>query len=521
MLHARKLGIALPTSASVALIIAGCGSGGGEVTAATSEASGSVASATSAPSGKDGSTRPPTNPKRIGLSSHRQESAAVAGDADVAKGTPRGTVREAQPAVPRATPQGREARTPSRGKTVDAPITDAQRYKDSGGATDTGITKTSIKVGMINMHGMAFSNLVVTPIVRGTLATASAINDRGGVLGRRINIVDCDDGPGEVSRAKSCLRRLVYQDRIFSLVSGADWATASLHDDLKLANLPHVGSWGYSQTEWQDPFMFPTHMSMLHEALAGAYWVRDVIKPKTYGLLCLTSPEMQAACANVAQVLDKSGVKLVRKVDVGVGETSLSSQVLSMRTASPDHIIHYVINPATIGKFLIEAAQQQYYPPSGMSGNHLMSEILGSALGKWPAGRYWTNTTYRIWGPEYMAVMQRYARGNAGYNHHIVQAGYVGVNFFAQAAREVGPNLTRSRLMAALANASVWKTDASLDQKFSYAPTERRGENWKQDYAQGREFMYKYMSADTRANPDGSASGFVPDPDKFVIYARE
>ena len=172
--------------------------------------------------------------------------------------------------------------------------------------------------------------------------------------------------------------------------------------------------------------MFPTHMSMIHEAMAGANWVKNVVKPKTYGLICLTSPEMQLACNEVAKILDASGAKLVKKADVSISETSMSSHVLAMRAANPEHIIHYVINPATMAKFMVEAAQQGYYPPKGISGNHLAAEVLGSLFGKWPAGRYWTNTTYRLWGAEFMATMNKYARGNKGVNHHIVQAGYVG-----------------------------------------------------------------------------------------------
>jgi len=112
--------------------------------------------------------------------------------------------------------------------------------------------------------------VLVAPQVRGNEAAAEAINDRGGVLGRRITISDCDDGPGEVSRAKACVKKLTGQDQVFSLITGVDWATASLHDDLKQYHLPYIGAWAYSQTEWQDPFMFPTHMSMIHEAMAGA-----------------------------------------------------------------------------------------------------------------------------------------------------------------------------------------------------------------------------------------------------------
>jgi ABC-type branched-subunit amino acid transport system substrate-binding protein len=394
---------------------------------------------------------------------------------------------------------------------------DQATYNQTNGATDVGVTKDTIRLGSINMHGMALGNVITLPMVRGNAATAAAINDRGGVLGRRISIIDCDDGPGEVSRAKACIKRLVGQDHIFSLVSAVDWATASIHDDLKQFGMPYVGAWAYSQTEWQDPFMFPTHMSMIHEAMAGAHWAANVVKPKTYGLICLTSPEMQLACNEVAKVLDASGSKLVKRADVSISETSMSAYVLAMRAANPDHIVHYVINPATMAKFMVEAQQQGYYPPKGISGNHLAGEVLGSIFGQWPVGRYWTNTTYKLWGPEFIATMNKYARANSGGNHHIVQAGYVGINIFAMAAKEVGPNLTRQRLMAQLGNGTVWKSDASLDQRFAYVPAERTGDSWDHDMGQGREFMYKMESTNTTANPDGSPNGFQPDPDQFVI----
>jgi ABC-type branched-subunit amino acid transport system substrate-binding protein len=374
------------------------------------------------------------------------------------------------------------------------------------------------------MFGMPLANIAVVPLVRGIQATAQAIDDRGGVLGRRIEMVTCDDGDGEVQRSKTCLKKLVDQDRIFALITGADWATASIHDDLHQYRLPYVGVWAYSQTEWQDPFMFPTHMSMVHEAMAGARWVRDVIRPRTYGLLCLNSPEMQLACSNVARILDASGSRLVRKIDVNPSETSMSSYILSFRAAAPEHIVHYVMNPGTMAKFMVEAAQQSYWPPKGVSGNHLAAEALGPVLGKWPAGHYWTNTTYRLWGAQFMAAMNRYAKANAGMENHIVQVAWTGMNILARAAAAVGPDLTRQRLMAALGN-GVWAADADLDQKFSWTPAERGGTfehpTWNREMAQGREFMYRYVSEDTRANPDGSPSGLVPDDHEFVIHTSD
>jgi len=287
-------------------------------------------------------------------------------------------------------------------------------YDEKQGATDIGVTKDTIKMGTVSMHGMALGNVLVTPLVNGIRGTMESINDRGGILGRRMALTDCDDGPGEVSRTKSCIKKLAGQDKVFSILSLSTWGSGSVHDDLREYNLPAFGEWAYSQTEWQDPFMFPTHMSMIHEAMAGAHWAVNTIKPKTYGLICLTSPEMQLACNQVQTIVDASGAKMVKRADVSISETSMAAYVLSFRAANPEHIIHYVINPATMAKFMVEAAQQGYYPPKGISGNHLAAEVLGSIFGEWPVGRYWTNTTYKLWGPEFMAVMDKYSRFNRG-----------------------------------------------------------------------------------------------------------
>jgi ABC-type branched-subunit amino acid transport system substrate-binding protein len=516
--------LAVPVCASLALLVSACGSNGsGSVTAAQAAAPVAPAAVPVAPAAAPAAARTTPESGTTAAAATESKSTTVSASAPkqvAAKGAAKTTTStESKPAGTAAAAKAGPSAVDSLSSVKsDNSAANQQIYDQKQGATDQGVTKNEIKLGSVNMHGMALGNLVVLPMVRGNLAAASAINDRGGVLGRRLSIVDCDDGPGEVARAKSCIKKLAGEDHIFSLVSAVDWATASIHDDLQQQHLPYVGAWAYSQTEWQDPFMFPTHMSMIHEAMAGAHWAVDTIKPKTYGLICLTSPEMQLACNEVSKVMDASGSKLVKRADVSISETSMSAYVLSFRAANPEHIIHYVINPATVVKFMVESQQQDYYPPKGISGNHLAGEVLGSLFGQWPVGRYWTNTTYKLWGPEFIATMHKYARANDGANHHIVQAGYVGINIFAEAAKAVGVNLTRDRLIAQLDNGTVWKSDASLDQRFSYVSAERTGNNWDHEMGQGREFIYKYVDQNTRSNPDGSSNGFQPDSSQFVIH---
>ncbi len=522
-----RLGV-IPLAVSAALVLAACGSGGSADTASQTEPAPATADqpaatdgkapaaaadpVTKAPAAKPGSTTTTTTTGTGSKVADATKPTKPATGTKAAKGS--GAAKKATGNVPAAVKTGGISSIDNKAEAAE----NAKIAEQKGGATDTGVTKDAIKLGTVNMHGMALGNVLVTPMVNGIKGTLQSINDRGGVLGRRLSVIDCDDGPGEVSRSKSCIKKLVGQDKIFSLLTYSSWASASVHDDLKQYKLPAVGTWAYSQTEWQDPYMFPTHMSMIHEAMAGAQWAKNVIKPKTYGLICLTSPEMQLACNEVSKIMDQSGSKLVKKSDVSISETSMSSQILAMRAANPEHIIHYVINPATMAKFMVEAAQQNYYPPKGISGNHLAAEVLGSLFGKHPTNRYWTNTTYKLWGPEFMATMDKYARGNRGTNHHIVQAGYVGANIFAQAAKAVGPNLTRERLMAQLGNGDVYSADASLDQRFSWKQSERQGNDWNKQWGQGREFMYKYTSTNTVSNPDGSPSGFSPDESQYVIY---
>jgi hypothetical protein len=524
--HALKIA---PAVASAALVLAACGSGGGSADTQAQQDPGAAAGGTSS-SGADagaaaggadaGKSATEAAPSAKGDTAAAPSAGGSSDSAGASAGSSSGSSSDSAGSSSKGGSGASETKVKS-SESAGSKAANKKIYEQKQGATDIGVTKTGIKLGSINMHGMALGNVLTAPQVRGNLATASSINDRGGILGRRIQIVDCDDGPGEVSRAKACIKKLAGQDKIFSLVTGVDWATASIHDDLKQYKLPYVGAWAYSQTEWQDPYMFPSHMSMIHEAMAGANWAKNVIKPKTYGLICLTSPEMQLACSQVQKIMDASGSKLVKKADVSISETSMSAQVLAMRSANPEHIIHYVINPSTMAKFMVESAQQGYYPPKGISGNHLAAEVLGSIFGKHPVNRYWTNTTYKLWGPEFMATMNKYARGNKGTNHHIVQAGYVAVNVFAQAAKEVGPNLTRERLMQVLGNGTVWKSDASLDQRFSYVNSERTGTNWDHNMGQGREFIYKYTATNTTSNPNGAPSGFEPDKDQFVIYTHK
>lgn len=114
------------------------------------------------------------------------------------------------------------------------------------------MTANSIKFGSISGNNTPLGNLISQPVTTAVFASMRAINDAGGIFGRKMNIVDCDDA-GDVTRFRACYRKLIEQEKIFSFITSITWGTGEVHGDLARDKIPWVGSWGFYTSEWKDP----------------------------------------------------------------------------------------------------------------------------------------------------------------------------------------------------------------------------------------------------------------------------
>jgi ABC-type branched-subunit amino acid transport system substrate-binding protein len=330
-----------------------------------------------------------------------------------------------------------------------------------------------------------------------------AVNDAGGVYGRKFVISDCDDS-GDVTRFRSCYRKLVDEAKIFSFITSVTWGTGEVHGDLARDKIPWIGSWGFYTSEWKDPWMFPVHLSTVTEARTTAGWVRDILKPKTIGILYLNTPEQQLAKASLHQVIDPAGIKVVREIPQEIDTPDESSNVFSMRAANPDHIIHMSWPPPMI-KFIVDSANQGYWPPMGISGNHLIGEQVGRLVGEWPKKGMYSITSYKLWGSgdEYQAIMDKYAPQMKKLHHHQTQEGYIGVKIAAESMKANGPNLTRDSIIKTL-ESRRWDFGPGMGQSVLWGPGNHD--------TMRCEYMMQYNSSDT-----GSYKVFVPEPRKPYV----
>ncbi len=99
-------------------------------------------------------------------------------------------------------------------------------------ASDVGVGVDSIKIGNITAQNGALGD-AFEPTLRGLQAWVSLVNERGGINGRRVDLVTCDDKEDR-TRNLECAQRLVEQDGVFAFVvnnSRAEGASAPYIND--------------------------------------------------------------------------------------------------------------------------------------------------------------------------------------------------------------------------------------------------------------------------------------------------
>ncbi|MBW3537308.1 MAG: ABC transporter substrate-binding protein [Actinobacteria bacterium] len=399
------------------------------------------------------------------------------------------------------------------GTTGDNPQQESQRNF----ASDVGVTEDTIKVGIINLASATSS---LGPVIAGSServahAAVSYVNDSGGIAGRRLELVTCDDG-GDVSRARACYEQL--KNEVFAFVPSETFVTDVIHDQLAKDQIPWL-SWGWFESEYKNPWMFPLHANGIREAENMAKWVAENVKPQKVGIMYLNVSEDIRATKVATKMLESHGIEVVRTIAQEWDSTDESSHVLSMRSANPDHVMFF--SWATpVAKFFNDASAQNWAPKMGYTANHLTGDPgYGSIFGDYikdkvttitswelqsedtPENRLYREQVTKYNGNEYLGFKFRYALG-----HHTSQSAWVGVRIFAQAAEQLGPNLTRAGFKDML-ESKPW--DTGLGVTLTFSPDDHNDPN---SYSFNREYIYKWVG-----HPDGGydMERVHPDP---VLY---
>ncbi|MDH6576840.1 ABC transporter substrate-binding protein [Kitasatospora sp. MAP5-34] len=97
----------------------------------------------------------------------------------------------------------------------------------NGGATDTGVTPTEIRIGIVTSRTSPVGSETFSGPLYGAQAFFRSLNDRGGLHGRTVKVLTCDDGGSGIGN-QDCVHQLIDHDQVFAFASGSvlDYAGA-------------------------------------------------------------------------------------------------------------------------------------------------------------------------------------------------------------------------------------------------------------------------------------------------------
>ena len=145
----------------------------------------------------------------------------------------------------------------------------------NGGATDRGVSATSIKLGAtVVSSGIGASFL--GPVRIGINAVKDKVNRAGGICGRRLDVTLVDDG-WDAQRGYGYIRNLVEGENMFALAvnpSSEGLRIASNAGYFAKTKTPVIGTDGMLNSQYADPWVWPvaaSTVSTMHIMAADAY----------------------------------------------------------------------------------------------------------------------------------------------------------------------------------------------------------------------------------------------------------
>lgn len=153
--------------------------------------------------------------------------------------------------------------------TSSSPTTSAAVSSTSGGsvvpttvsnyASDTGVTADEITIGLIVSKTSPLGSETFSAPLYGAQAYVQSLNAQGGINGRTVRLVVCDDASSGAGNRR-CVRKLIDDDQVFALVSnsilnysGAEYVNSQ--------GVPDIGSQPIDSAYEQYPHLFQIYGS--------------------------------------------------------------------------------------------------------------------------------------------------------------------------------------------------------------------------------------------------------------------
>jgi branched-chain amino acid transport system substrate-binding protein len=320
-----------------------------------------------------------------------------------------------------------------------------------------------------------------------------AVNDAGGINGRKVEYVWCDS-KYDASSAGQCARYLITQN-VLAVVG----LTAPLGENdqipiLTAAGIPVIGGLG-TPNEYTDKLAYPTSANFYRYGTAIADEAKWLGVKHPAVVVLGDVPWVHPVEANLLNRLHQNGIEYTDVEEVSATQANYTATVFNLQHAShgpsgggaqpgykcavtdkgcPDYVIA-ALDPFSYHRLFDAMQAASWYP--GVLGAGLdkfnVQKSYGNELGKAHSlvpflspYDHQGNPTVR----QYLGTVQRYYPGQFQALDIYTQHSWTAAMVFVEAAKRAGPNLSRDTLIQALNSIQGFQTGWSVPLSYGSGP---------------------------------------------------
>ena len=330
----------------------------------------------------------------------------------------------------------------------------------------------TIKIGVITDR-VGVSKPYSEPATEGVVFGAEEINRKGGVLGRKIELlIEDDQSRPDISAALA--RKLIDQGAVFILsvsLSPATQQQQTVTMEAKVPQMTPMNSADYLTTQLDNPYFWqtgPLGSTQIATLLAHA-------KSKNFKRVALITDNSdlgQAIAKAFKATLEKGGIQVVAEEVVPRGATTAMPQMQKLRAANPEAM--FLAGVLTAENVLIFRAYKELGVKFPIHSSYNLSVPIYESVAKGLIDGITFVDAYDPEKPEVKAFVEAYKKGTGKEPVNLVGYGYDGIHLVADAIRRAG-STDKEKIREAMQKTSYAGVMGAKGMKYSFPEGKRAG----------------------------------------------
>jgi branched-chain amino acid transport system substrate-binding protein len=338
-------------------------------------------------------------------------------------------------------------------------------------AADPGVTDTEITIGQTGPYSGPAS--LAAPQIKSNVAYFKMLNEKGGINGRKVNLISLDDGYAP-AKAVELTRELVEQDHVLLIFSQVGTAVAAANSAyLNAKKIPQLMT-ASGASRFANPKAFPwtvgTAASYRGEArLFGAYLAKNEPDAKI-GILYQNDDLGKDYLNGVAEGLgDLAAKAIVSRKSFDIQEPTLDSQIIDLKASGADTVVlagtarPMVLAIRKIGdlgwkpQILLSLAGTSVENTLKPAGLDYARGVISTTVYKDPSDTRWKDDPEYV---EYVAFMKKYLPDLSPYDVYAV-SGYISAQVMAKVLTDAGNDLSRENILKTMTSLTNFRPKMS------------------------------------------------------------